>query len=449
MSILFGTDGIRGTAGVYPVTAEFFFHLGKVLAKVFKYYPNEGSSPKFFIAKDTRISSDMLEHAMICGFISMGCDVIAGGNLSTPAVAYLTKKLRVEAGVMITGSHNPYQDNGVKIFDSLGYKVSDEVQEHIEKFFINKIQLGEEQGGYGRVFRPNQVEKDYCSLLKEQVAKNSFKGLKIALDCSHGVAGCFAPKLFKDLGADIKVIGDKPDGFNINKRVGATCPQALQELVKKSRADIGVAFDGDADRVVFVDDKARVINGDKILGFCAIVLKEQGTLANDTVVLTQMANLGVVNSLRSYGINVVSTLVGDRYVMERMRHSGYSLGGEGSGHIIFANASSTGDGVLSAIKVIDFIFSNRSKAREIIGKLEVYPYRLLSLEVENKPPIETLPELSKVLTKCKKDLADKGRYLLRYSGTENKIRILVEAKSEGKVEQWVDKIANVIKKELG
>ena len=451
MSILFGTDGIRGKVGIYPITPEFFFELGKVVAEVFKYYHAEGELPQFLIARDTRISTDMLETALISGFTSMGSDVITLGCIPTPALAYLTKELKVSAGLMITASHNPFIDNGIKIFDHMGYKVSDKIQDHIEKLLMTKATVGKvvDNNIYGRVTPNLDLKEKYLDLLKSYSVKESFQGLKLVLDCSNGVAGTIAPQLFKQLGATVQVVGNKPNGININKNVGATFPENLTKQVLKYKADIGVAFDGDADRVIFANSKGEILNGDKVLALTAIALKEQGLLHNDTLVLTQMSNLGIINSLKKYGISVVSTLVGDRYVMEEMRQGNYSLGGENSGHIIFADASSTGDGLLSAIKIINFIMSQEERAKEILDSLEVYPYDLLNLQVERKPPIETLPNVEKVLLKCEKDLGAEGRYLLRYSGTENKIRILIEAKSKDKVDKWVPKIAQVIRKDIG
>lgn len=448
MRELFGTDGIRGKANTYPITPEIALQVGKAIAHVFK---AEGhGSAKAVIGKDTRLSGYMIETALTSGIVSMGMDVFAVGPMPTPAVAHLAKSLCATCGIMITASHNPSDDNGIKIFSADGFKLPDDVELDIEAHVLGGEITSEHISTdlLGKAYRIEDARGRYIEFAKSSIKNRSFKGLKIVLDCANGAAYFLAPLIFRELGATVRTIGVSPDGYNINEKCGATHTEAMCEEVLRTGSDMGIALDGDADRVIFCDSKGRIVNGDKILGICAMDFAERGRLAKNTVVVTTMTNLGLHETLRKEGISVEVTDVGDRYVIERMRAQGLNLGGEQSGHLIFMDYATTGDGIISALHVMKLMASKGKSLGELAKSMKEFPQKLTSINVKGKPPIGEVPGLADMIRSCEKDLGSEGRVIVRYSGTENKIRTLVEASSADKVEEWTRKINGVINKEL-
>ncbi|HBC89727.1 MAG TPA: phosphoglucosamine mutase [Lentisphaeria bacterium] len=448
MRELFGTDGIRGKANTYPITPEIALQVGKALAHVFK-AKGHGFS-KAVVGKDTRLSGYMLESALTSGIVSMGMDVYLVGPMPTPAVAHLTKSFCATCGIMITASHNPSDDNGIKIFDSSGFKLPDTVEDEIEKQVlhgeINSEHIGTEL--LGKAHRIEDARGRYIEFAKSSIKNHSLKGLKIVLDCANGAGYFIAPIIFRELGAEVIKVGTDPDGYNINRECGATHTEFISNLVVQNKADLGIALDGDGDRVIFCDSKGKVINGDRIIGLCALDFKERGRLAKNTVVLTSMSNLGLIKAMEKAGINVVVTDVGDRYVVERMRGEGYNIGGEQSGHVIFMDYVTTGDGIITALHVLKLMMDKNKSITELAGFMEDYPQLLTSIKVKKKIPVENIPSLKKTIADCEKSLGKTGRLVVRYSGTENKIRVLLEAHDRKDVDNWTAKLNKVIEKEL-
>ena len=446
---LFGTDGIRGRVNEFPITAEVALRMGKAVANVLR---SDGARRnRVLIGKDTRISGYMLETAITSGLVSMGMDVYLVGPMPTPAVAHLTKSMGAVAGIMITASHNPYEDNGMKIFGPDGYKLSDDLESLIERHI-----MGDEPEAapvppaqIGKAHRIDDARGRYIEFAKHTADNISLSGLKVVLDCGHGAAYFIAPLIFKELGADVIVTANEPDGININDGCGALHPEAASELVLKHRADIGISFDGDADRVIFTDAAGHVVSGDRILGLCALGLKQQGRLKHDTLVATVMSNLGLIESMKQHGINVETTAVGDRSVIECMRKNGYSFGGENSGHLIFGDHVTTGDGILSALQVLRMMIERKATLAELAAIMNEYPTHLANMRVPSKPPLETLPKLQKLMRQATAEFGDCDRHLIRYSGTENKIRVLVEHREQDEVTTWVTKFSNAIHEEIG
>jgi len=446
---LFGTDGIRGRVNEFPITAEVSLRMGKAVARVLRTSgPNRN---RVLVGKDTRISGYMLETALTSGLVSMGMDVFMVGPLPTPAVAHLTKSMGAAAGIMLTASHNPYEDNGMKIFGPDGYKLSDALEEVIERQI-----LGEEPESaplpprqIGKAHRIDDARGRYIEFAKHTADNVPLHGLKVVVDCGHGAAYFIAPLIFKELGAEVIITGAQPDGLNINDNCGALHPENAGELVRRFNADLGISFDGDADRVVFTDSSGQVVSGDRILALCAIALKERGQLRHDTMVATVMSNLGLIEAMGKHGIKVETTGVGDRNVIERMRQHGYSFGGENSGHIIFADHATTGDGILSALQVLRLMRDRNATLAQLASVMQEYPTQLANMAVPAKPPLESLPKLAKLMKQATKELGNHGRHLIRYSGTEDKIRVLVEHRDVSVVRLWVSKFAAAIREEIG
>ena len=446
---LFGTDGIRGRVNEFPITAEVALRMGKAVASVLRSSgPNRN---RVLVGKDTRISGYMLETALTSGLVSMGMDVFMVGPLPTPAVAHLTKSMGAAAGIMITASHNPYEDNGMKIFGPDGYKLSDDLEALIERYI-----LGEEPDAppvpprqIGKAHRIDDARGRYIEFAKHTADNVPLHGLKVVVDCGHGAAYFIAPLIFKELGAEVITAGIQPDGLNINCGCGALFPENAGELVRRFNADLGISFDGDADRVIFTDANGQVVSGDRILALCAIGLKEQGKLRKDTLVTSFMSNLGLREAMREYGIRLETTAVGDRNIIECMRKNGYSFGGENSGHIIFADHATTGDGILSALQVLRMMHDRNATLAQLSTVLNEYPTQLANITVSAKPPFDSLPKLKKLMKKAAAELGENGRHLIRYSGTENKIRVLVEHREIDICRVWVSKFATAIRDEIG
>jgi phosphoglucosamine mutase len=446
---LFGTDGIRGKANIYPITSEVALQLGKAIAT---YYKSVGKgNAKVVIGKDTRLSGYMLETALVSGLVSMGMDVMQVGPLPTPAIAHLIKSFDANCGIMITASHNPYTDNGIKLFGSDGFKLPDNVELEIEDLMLNKKISSEHihMKMLGKAYRIDDARGRYIEFAKSSIKSESLKGLKVVLDCANGSAYCIAPWIFKELGAEVIKVATEPDGYNINKNCGATVPGNISNIVRQERADVGICFDGDADRLIMLDNFGSIVNGDRILGLCAIDYKDKGRLANNTLVTTVMSNLGLIHAMRDRNINVECTNVGDRYVIEKMREGGFNLGGEQSGHLIFMDYVTTGDGIISALHVLKIMKERKKPLAELANFMQDFPQELVNINVKTKPPIENIPGLKEEIEACKKELGDNGRTLIRYSGTENLMRVMVEASQYDIALNWSKRISTIIKREIG
>lgn len=445
----FGTDGIRGTAGVSPLDPETVVRLGKAIAKVF--LVRKGKH-RILIGKDTRLSGYMLETAMAAGVTSMGADVLLSGPVPTPGVAYLTKSMRADAGVMISASHNPFEDNGIKIFGADGFKLPDQVEAEIEQLVRERALDGKnaEPSAIGKAARIDDAIGRYTVFLKSCFPRElSLEGLRIGVDCANGAGYVVAPQTFTELGAEVTARGVSPNGRNINAGFGSLYPDVMRKLVAEQNLDIGISLDGDGDRAVFIDEKGNVIDGDVVLAMCAIDLKERGLLSGELVVATVMSNLGLEKALSSQGIKLVRSEVGDRYVLEAMSQSGAILGGEQSGHTIFSQYQTTGDGILTALMVLAIMQRRGKRLSELAGSFERFPQRLVNVVVTQKPPFESVPAIAKIIEQKQRELEGRGRILVRYSGTENKARVMVECESEDLCKRHAGDVAEVIERELG
>uniref|UniRef100_A0A7V4LC33 Phosphoglucosamine mutase n=1 Tax=Desulfobacca acetoxidans TaxID=60893 RepID=A0A7V4LC33_9BACT len=441
---LFGTDGIRGVANIYPMTAEVALQLGRALASVIKYGPGR---PRIVVGKDTRISGYLLEYAITAGICSMGVDVLLLGPMPTPGIAYITHSMRADAGVVISASHNPYQDNGIKFFKGDGYKLPDELEAHIEGL-LKDPDLAEVRPTaefIGQAFRIDDARGRYISYLKSTFPKDlELDGLKIVVDCAHGATYKVAPEVFFELGAELIPIGVRPNGKNINRLSGATHPETMARLVTRHRADLGIAFDGYGDRCIMVDHEGRVVTGDHILAICALDMQKRGTLRRKTVVSTVMANLGLEVTLRQHGLRLVRTQVGDRYVLEAMLKGGYNLGGEQSGHVVFLNHSTTGDGILTALRTLAVMQRENKSLKELAGVMTMYPQILLNLKVKERRDLKTVPQAHQAISRAEKRLAGRGRLLVRYSGTEPMLRIMAEGEDEEEIRQAAQELHDAL-----
>ena len=449
MNKLFGTDGIRGIANEYPMTTELAMKVGKAVALIFRGL-NERS--KIVIGKDTRISGDMLEHAIASGVCAMGVDVYLTGTLPTPGIAYITTSTGANAGIVISASHNPFYDNGIKIFKGDGFKLSDENEAEIEQIVLNEdLDLSTKMvhdAGHVHAMLDSGIR--YANFLKHILSgKNTFKGMKIAMDCSNGATFDVAPELLTMLGANVDALFVRPDGKNINDKCGSQNPEVLRRNVMEKGADIGLAFDGDGDRLVAVDETGGIATGDQIIAICAKYMKKTGTLKGNCVVSTIMSNLGLRMSLKEMGITHVESKVGDRRVVEKMISSGAVLGGEDSGHMIFLNHHTTGDGILTALKLIEIMQTESKPLSELRKIMTVFPQVLMNVEVSHKPDVESIPEIKDAIASVESRLAHEGRVLVRYSGTEPLCRIMVEGPSIDKTTIYCQELAEVVKKNIG
>ena len=440
----FGTDGIRGIAGE-SLTADLSFKVGKALGKLLT---EKKEHPKVVIGRDTRISCDMIEQALTAGLTSTGVNVMTVGTIPTPAIAYLTKTIETDSGIMISASHNPYQDNGIKIFGPDGFKLTDEEELEIESLIDNSEQIKNASfEKIGKVYSGNELTQKYVQHIKQSIT-GDLSDIKIALDCANGATTGVAPFIFGDLEADIETIGCQPNGININDNVGSTKIETISEFVKENNVDVGFAFDGDGDRVLAVDAKGHVVDGDKIMFILAKHLKEQGELKDNMVVSTVMSNIGFYKAIEENGLQSVKTAVGDRYVVEEMRNNNYSLGGEQSGHIILMNYATTGDGILTAVKLANIIKSTGKSLEELASEVSIYPQKLVNIKVIDK---KAAMEDSEILAECEKvekELEGNGRILLRASGTENLIRVMVEASSDELTDKYCEQVAKIVREKF-
>lgn len=446
MGKYFGTDGVRGVANA-ELTPELAFKLGRYGGYVLT---KDKQRPKVMIGRDTRISGYMLEGALVAGLLSIGAEVMRLGVISTPGVAYLTKALGAQASVMISASHNPVPDNGIKFFGPDGYKLSDEQEAEIEKLLELDHDdfprpVGEALGQVNDYFEGGQK---YLQFLKQTV-DDDFSGIHVALDCAHGATSSLATHLFADLDCDLSTMGNSPNGLNINDGVGSTHPEALAQLVKEKEADVGLAFDGDGDRLIAIDENGNVIDGDQILYICAKYMKKEGTLKADTVVSTVMSNLGFYQALEELEVKSVQTAVGDRYVVEEMKKSGYNLGGEQSGHIVFLDYNTTGDGLLTGLQLVNIMKQTKKPLSELAKEMTKYPQKLVNIRVTDKHHVTDNKRVNEVITQVETEMAGNGRVLVRPSGTEPLVRVMVEAVTPEDCNIYVERITKVVKEEMG
>lgn len=448
MGKYFGTDGVRGEANL-ELTPELAFKLGRFGGYVLSQHEEE--RPKVFVARDTRISGEMLEAALVAGLLSVGIEVYRLGVLATPGVSYLVRTENASAGVMISASHNPAQDNGIKFFANDGFKLSDALEAEIEALLDaeeDTLPRPSAQGLGNLVDYPEGLRKYEAFLVSTGIKLN---GMKVALDGANGAAHRSARHVFLDLEADISVIGDKPDGLNINAGVGSTHPEALQELVKETGSAIGLAFDGDSDRLIAVDETGAIVDGDKIMYIIGKHMARNGQLAKNTIVTTVMSNLGFHKALEAEGIEKVVTAVGDRYVVEEMRQSGFNLGGEQSGHVIIMDYNTTGDGQLTAIQLTKVMQETGKTLSELASEVTIYPQKLVNIRVDNamKEKSVEVPAIADIIAKMEAEMAGNGRILVRPSGTEPLLRVMAEAPTDAEVDYYVDTIADVVRAEIG
>lgn len=446
---IFGTDGVRGRANLYPMTVEMAVALGRAAGKVFR---ESHPKPRVIIGKDTRLSCYMFENALISGLCSMGVDTWMVGPFPTPGVAFITRAYRADAGIVISASHNQFHDNGIKFFSSEGFKFSDAWERRIEEILAtgSYLEALPKDDEIGRNTKINDADGRYIEFAKATFPKRcSLRNLKIVLDCAHGAAYKVAPLVFKELDAEVHVFGNHPNGLNINHEVGSLHPETAQKGVIDLKADIGIALDGDGDRVILIDENAQVLDGDTILAICARDLQQRGELRNNRVVSTVMSNLGFLKAMESLGIQVVQSSVGDRYVIQEMLKHEANLGGEQSGHLIFLDQNTTGDGIVSALQVLRIMVETKTRLSDLAAFVTKYPQVLLNVRVKSKPSLHDLTLTSKAISKGESELGEGGRVVVRYSGTEPTLRVMVEGQNPKLVSQIAHEIADSAAEEIG
>lgn len=450
---LFGTDGIRGTANVFPMMPDMVVKIGQAVGYLLQkqQLPWSSQTRKVVIGKDTRLSGYMIEQALAAGLNSMGVHVQLVGPLPTPGIGFLTRDMRATAGIVISASHNAYHDNGIKIFGYDGFKIPDEMEREIERLVLEEdlTKFLPASNMVGRTRRIDDSQGRYILYVKNTFPlEYTLDGLRIVLDTANGAAYKVAPAIFQELGAEVIQLGDDPNGTNINDKVGALYPAKLAQAVTEYRADVGISLDGDADRVIMVDEKGQIMNGDHILGICALHMKKKGTLNKNTLVVTQMSNFGLEKKMNEAGIQVVKTGVGDKYVVEEMRRNGYNLGGEQSGHIIFLDHTTTGDGCVAALNVLAVMKQTGVKMSELNRVIEDTPQVLINLRVKNRKDIDTLPGYKELIQTIEQELQGHGRVFVRFSGTEPVIRVLVEGPDKLKINEYAGRIAELLESHL-
>jgi phosphoglucosamine mutase len=443
---LFGTDGIRGRANEPPMTPEVALRVGMAVAAHF------GRHGKVLVGKDTRRSGYLFETAISAGLCALGVDVLLVGPLPTPGIAYLTQSMRADAGVVISASHNPFEDNGLKIFASDGFKLADEVERHLEELMDSPELDGLRARGadVGRVTRIDGAGGRYLTHVKQVLPRGmKLDGIRIVVDCAHGAAYRVAPEVLAELGAEVIPLANRPDGSNINAGCGALYPEVMQQRVRETGAQLGIALDGDADRVVIADERGELVDGDAVLAMCARDMQLQGELHGGTVVATVMSNLGLERSLAEVGIAVERTAVGDRYVVESMRRGGFNLGGEQSGHVVFMDHATTGDGIVAALRVLAIMLRSDTPLSRLRAVMQPVPQLLRSVAVGRRAPLEDCAKLNRAIRQVERELGRDGRVLVRFSGTEAKLRVMVEAVDGGGLDALVDRLVQVAVEELG
>lgn len=448
-SKIFGTDGVRGRANSKPMTVEIALALGRAAGKLFR---TRLGKHRVVIGKDTRLSCYMFENALISGLCSMGVDTLMLGPFPTPGVAFITRAYRADAGIVISASHNPYFDNGIKFFSSEGFKLPDSWEEEMEQLvakndFDDALPSDDE---VGRNTKINDADGRYIEYVKATFPRRlSLKNIKVALDCANGAAYKVAPLVFRELDAQVFVYGNTPNGLNINEGCGSLHPEMVQKAVIDHRADVGIALDGDADRVVMVDENAQIVDGDTILAICARDMQKQGLLRNNKVVATVMSNFGFLKAMENLGIEVVKAAVGDRYVIQEMIKHDAILGGEQSGHMIFLDHNTTGDGLVCALQVLRIMIETDSKLSDLASIFKRYPQATINVKVKSKPPLDGVKQIQEAKNQVEKQLADSGRVLIRYSGTEDICRVMVEGPKVKQVHEMANMIAAAVRSEIG
>ncbi len=446
---LFGTDGVRGIANRYPMDGPVAYSLGQAVASVFKDAPGLN---RIVVGKDTRLSGYVLESALMAGICSMGMDSMLVGPLPTPGIAFISHSMRAKAGVMVSASHNPVEFNGIKFFDNKGFKLPDSLELKMEELIFSKAldEMRAPPEEMGKAFRIDDAGGRYIQYLKDTFPQHlTLDGLRIVLDCANGAGYKIAPVVLRELGAQVITTAVSPNGLNINCDCGALHPERMARLVREHEAHVGVALDGDADRVIMCDEEGEIVDGDAILAICAMHLHAKGSLANDTVVGTKMSNMGLEVSLKERGIRLLRTDVGDRYVMEAMRREKLNLGGESSGHIIFLHHTTSGDGTLAALRVLSVMIQQQKTLSEVRQVFTAFPQTTVNVNVKDKIPIEKLPRVSKAVEDVKKALGDRGRLLVRYSGTENIARVMVEGSDADEISALALTVASAFEQEIG
>jgi phosphoglucosamine mutase len=449
MRKLFGTDGVRGVANEEPMTSEMAMRIGRATAYLFR---NKQGRHRIVVGKDTRLSGYMLETALASGICSMGGDVLLVGPLPTPGIAFITVDMRADAGVVISASHNPFSDNGIKIFSGNGFKLPDEMEQRIEELiFSGKLEkvrpIGRE---VGKAFRIDDAMGRYAVFLKHTFPEQlTLEGLKVAVDCAHGAAYRVAPAVLEELGAEVTCVGVEPDGENINLNCGSLHPELISRLVREKGADLGLSLDGDSDRVIFVDQEGRVIDGDHIMAICALDMMHEGRLKKNTLVATVMSNMGLETVIKEAGGQMVRARVGDRYVVEEMVDGGYNLGGEQSGHIVFLDHNTTGDGMITALQVLAVMQKKGAALAELAKVMKTFPQTQRSIRVKAKKDLSGIPQIQRMIKECEKELGDQGRIVVRYSGTEPLLRIMIEGENEERIARMADAMAETAQRALG
>lgn len=450
---LFGTDGIRGTANQFPMVPDVVVKVGQAIGYLIRTgrISSTSKNMKVVIGKDTRLSGYMIEQALSSGLNSMGIYVQLVGPLPTPGIGYLTRTMRAVAGIVISASHNAYQDNGIKIFGPDGFKLDDTLEKDIERLVAedNLLSLLPPSNEVGRTRRIEDAQGRYIVHAKSTFPlEHTLEGMRIVLDTAHGAAYKVSPAIFEELGAEVIHLGSQPNGTNINDKSGALHPANIAAAVRQYRADVGIGLDGDADRIVMVDDKGQIINGDKIIAICAVHMKKKGELKNNTIVVTQMSNFGLEKKMTELGIKTIKTNVGDKYVVEEMRKNNYNLGGEQSGHIIFLDHSTTGDGTVAALNVLSVMRQTGRKLSDLAAIFEEMPQVLINCRVRNRKPLDQIKGYKELIAAKEKELNGDGRLFIRFSGTEPLIRILAEGSSKEKISAIAEEIATFLEKEL-
>lgn len=446
---LFGTDGIRGRANLSPMTVEIALALGRAAGKVLN---RNGKRPRVVIGKDTRLSCYMFENALISGLCSMGADTLMLGPFPTPGVAFITRAYRADAGIVISASHNPYYDNGIKFFSAEGFKLPDSWEAEMEEIIAtnNFDDCLPADNEIGKNTKIHDADGRYIEFSKATFPRQfSLRGLKIALDCANGAAYKVAPLVLKELDAQVFVYGNTPDGLNINENCGSLHPVTIQKAVIEHHADVGIALDGDADRIIMIDENAQLIDGDTILAICARDMKRRGLLKNNLVVGTVMTNFGFFKAMQEIGVEVIRSQVGDRYVIQEMIKHDANLGGEQSGHLIFLDQNTTGDGLVSALQVLRIMIETDSRLSDLASFVKRYPQACINVKVASKPPIESLKKAKQLIGEAETLLADTGRVLVRYSGTENICRVMVEGPKQKQVQELAKGIATAVQTDIG
>lgn len=449
MRRLFGTDGVRGVANQEPMTSETALKLGRAAAHVFR---DSSRRHRIVIGKDTRLSGYMIESALTSGICSMGVDVLLVGPVPTPGIAFLTRSLRADAGVVISASHNPYEDNGIKFFGRDGFKLPDETEERIEEMiFSGKVDsIRPTASEIGKAYRIDDAIGRYNEFIKSSIPRGmDLSGLKVVVDSANGAAYKIGPRVLIELGAEVISLYDQPNGMNINQGCGSLHPEVISRAVVANRADAGIAYDGDADRVIFCDENGDTVNGDAVMAICALEMMKQGRLRHNTLVATVMSNLGLELAVRNAGGRLVRTAVGDRYVMEKMIEGGYNLGGEQSGHVIFLDHNTTGDGLITTLQVLAIMKQTGRPLSELAGCMTDFPQILVNIRVKERKDISSIPEIARLMSDIERKLEGRGRLLVRYSGTELKLRIMLEGEDEEEIKAYAEELSGLIKEKLG